>query len=327
MNAALYDILKSLGKEEFTSLENAMLLLKSEKKETLIPLPVFRDEYLQHIREFYSFKYYTSVTLSFRHLINYFGKETLLSEINRRIAEKFILETRKQAPKGVKNYLRNLSAALNKALDWGYLSENPFAKIKLPKTQKNKPAFISLEEMFRIAKNIKHLIIRDAVVFDFFTGLRENELTNLTYGDVNLKENIITIGSGNFTTKSRKQRILPICDKVKEILIKYYPTSLPIESNYVFRKADSSPFSNDFVSRMFKKAIRSLPELDQALHFHSIRHSYASHLVRQGVPLIKVQHLLGHSSIQTTEIYSHVTEEDIKDVVKYLNIESLRKVE
>ena len=109
----------------------------------------------------------------------------------------------------------------NKAVQWNYLSSNVFEKIKLPKRQAGKPSYITETELQKIINCGMPDIVSQFVITAFYTGCRLGELVNLRWENVNLKENIITIGDKNFTTKTRKQRIVPIHPRVAQVLSEF----------------------------------------------------------------------------------------------------------
>ena len=118
----------------------------------------------------------------------------------------------------------------NKGIEWNYLRENVFAKIKLPKRQDSKPTFVTELMLWEIIKYIKIEVVKDIVIIAFYTGMRLGEIINITWNDVNLKDKILTIGSNNFQTKTRKQRIVPMHPKVEEILNRRFPKIIKIDS-------------------------------------------------------------------------------------------------
>ena len=90
------------------------------------------------------------------------------------------------------------------------------------------------------------------------------------------------------------------------------------KDEYVFSKGNGFPFNRDYISRYFKKSVRKAG-LTEELHFHSLRHSFASNLAIRGVPIITIKELLGHSSIVTTQIYSHSDIESLQKAVGKFN--------
>jgi integrase/recombinase XerD len=125
------------------------------------------------------------------------------------------------------------------------------------------------------------------------------------------------VGDENFTTKSKKQRYVPVCEELVKLL-KVKSETQVVNEGFVFCKPDGCAYTGDYASKCFKDACRSLG-IDKAIHFHSLRHSFASNLVQKGVSLYVVKELLGHSSISTTEVYSHLNVESLREAVKKLD--------
>lgn len=94
--------------------------------------------------------------------------------------------------------------------------------------------------------------------------------------------------------------------------------SLSMTNRYVFCKKDGSKYCGNYVSRKFKNACIAAG-IENEIHFHSLRHSFASTLVQKGVPLYTIKELLGHSSISTTEIYSHLNMETLREAIGKLD--------
>ena len=162
--------------------------------------------------------------------------------------------------------------------------------------------------------------MRDITITAFYTGMRLNELMKLTWRNVDLTTRIITVGDEDFTTKGRNQRYIPICEEVLAILSKRLPKVHKVhnEKSYVFCKPNGFPFTGDFISKMFKRTCKAAG-IDKAIHFHSLRHSFASNLAQRGISLYTIKELLGHSSISTTEIYSHLNMDSLKEAIKTLD--------
>ena len=112
----------------------------------------FKKEYINYIGKTHSKKYLSSIELSFRQLLKH-TNNIALGNIKTVHAQKFLIETYQRTEKSAELYLRTLKASFNRAIDWEYLSENPFKKVKLPKSQKSYPMFISEDELNQIVKN------------------------------------------------------------------------------------------------------------------------------------------------------------------------------
>jgi len=223
-----------------------------------------------------------------------------------------------KAPKGFVVYMRTLKAAFNIAIEWKYIISNPFVKVKFKKGQKKKPVFITRDDLGKILNQTESQQMKDIFIFAFNTGCRLGEIKHLRWQNIDIKKNIIIIGDELFTTKNEKQRIIPINKELLSIL-KALEKKKRKPQNCVFGKTNTFPFHNDYVSRNFKKACRKA-KMSEEIHFHTLRHSFASNLAIKGVPIIVIKELLGHSSITTTEIYSHTNIEALQRAVKQLKV-------
>ena len=293
-----------------------------------ITLQIFVDEFLAFTKTNRSKKTFEGVTLVCNKLLKYFSPLKKIDTIQLKEAENFLDAVKKNAPKGVYNYNRVLRAMWNKAMQWNYVRENPFEKVKLNKRQGNSPTFVTEEQLDLIIKNVDNKTVGDVIITAFFSGCRLGELVNLRWNDVNFKDGLITIGNSEYETKSRKQRIVPMHPRVREILVQKVESKklkvgedtvikLPDKKGFVFCKRNGHKFTGDYFSRSFKRAIRKA-ELDEKLHFHCLRHGAATRMILNGAPLPSVQRILGHANIQTTMIYTHPNIEDLRDAVNRL---------
>lgn len=298
--------------------------LRSVKNEKTIAECVC--EYRNHLAEMsYSVKYQKSVKATLQNQIQYLGSEKKLSTITNRDIEKFVLFRKQSSPKGFRVDWRNAKAFFSKLVFWGYLSENPTAKLKFRQDQKQTPAYLIRTELDFVNTFVNSSVLRSLYLFTYFTGLRASEVCNLDWNSVNLLEKYIIIGSKNFITKSRKQRIIPLCNEAVAILKSLFPKIINKNSHHVFCKMDGSKYSTDYISKTFKHAVRKA-KLSQEIHLHTLRHSCATRLVQAGVPLINVKEILGHSSISTTEIYSHYSMDNLRSAVAVFDKRKEEKV-
>ena len=164
-----------------------------------------------------------------------------------------------------------------------------------PRGEKKLPRIIEkdflLHQIGKIS-NVKHKAI---ISLAFSTGMRVSEVLNLKISDIDSKRMIINIISG----KGRKDRIVPLSQKILELLRKYWLEARPKE--YVFNGQNTLQYSRASCNAIVKKYI------GEKFHFHLLRHSCATTLLESGVDLRIIQKLLGHSSVKTTEIYTHVS--------------------
>ncbi|MCK9210317.1 MAG: site-specific integrase [Ignavibacteriaceae bacterium] len=310
-------LLNSYSTDDLKALADMITDISLEKDKSKDTIGSFYTEYIRFSEIYHSEKYRQSIKLAFSQLINFFGDELKLTELSMKKVIDFVETLKIRAPKGYRVYHRTLKAALNKALEWELIKSNPFVKVKIPKRQKIHPVFLSKNEVDVLVSNIHNLVIKYIVRFSFLTGCRLSEVVNLQYSDINFTSKLVTVGSNSFVTKTREQRIIPICDELFSILTELYNNR---KSNYdnVFVKGDGFKYSPDYVSKEFKKAVRASRMSDE-IHFHSLRHSFASNLVQRNVSIYTVQKLLGHSSVTTTEIYAHLNTHELVRAINNLN--------
>lgn len=291
----------------------------------------FKDRYYEYVRnsrpsnklitrgknkgQILEHTYTRNVAYTFEKFIKHTGN-ILIKDITAESIEAYLLKSFKKAKYAAALDFRILRSAFQKATDWSFVVSNPFAKVKLPRIQKNPPAYITRSQLEKILEHVPNKL-KDLYRFAFLTGIRLSELTNLTWKNVNIKEAIIQIGDESFTTKSKKFRVIPICNEAAQILSKKVPKIFD-KSRVVFCKTNRMPFTNDWISRTFKQAVRGAG-MDETIHFHSLRHSFASNLVKDGASIYHLKELMGHSSVAVTEIYSHLNVESLRSTVNIFN--------
>ncbi len=320
MDNLIQNIVQNYSIEELNKLTELLDNFKKQKKIELESSPTlfkFYNDYEHYIKNTLSAKYLKSVRVTFRHLIEFFGEDKLISEIRVKDAEDFIFHLMNRAQRGYAVYLRNLKASFSKAIEWGEISNNPFANIKVRKTQQTKPSFLSKEDFQKVIDSTPNKTMKQIFIFAFYTGCRLGEISELKWQHVDMASKTITIGDQLMTTKTFKQRIIPMSAEIYSILYKMYDQNINPQRS-VFCKNVEFHYSREYISRTFKKVCRKVG-LKEEIHFHSLRHSFASHLVMNGVPLVTIKELLGHSSILTTQIYSHVNYGALCDAINTLN--------
>jgi integrase/recombinase XerD len=203
----------------------------------------------------------------------------------------------------------------------GRLDENPVANIELAKVWMRLPDTLSKEEVEQILSQpdaTSPMSIRDKAMLEllYATGLRVSELVNLTISNINWQVGyLVTMGKGN------KERIIPIGNIAYKWLTKYIDEARP---QLLRGKTNIDMlFTNRFGKRLsrqgFWKIVRRYAHragLLKKIHPHTLRHSFASHLLEGGADLRSVQIMLGHADISTTQIYTHITREKLKEIHK-----------
>jgi len=175
-----------------------------------------------------------------------------------------------------------------------------------PKIEKKLPTVLTREEVKNLilsAKNKKHKLI---LMLLYSSGLRISELTNLKVGDLELDEGIGWVRKG----KGKKDRLFIISKKLIEELREYVKNKKV--SDYVF-SGRNGKLSERAIQKIVKVISRKAG-IEKKVSPHSLRHSFATHLLESGEDIRKIQELLGHSNLSTTQIYTHVAKEDLKKV-------------
>ena len=294
-----------------------------QKQETVSPIPIiklsnYKIEYIAYLKPTKSIHYIRSVELSFKMLISFTG-DISLTKLDTQILDKFITQTFARTQRGASLYYRTLKAAFSKAVLWNYIPDNPLKKIKAPKTSKSFPVFISESELQLILSNTKEEYLKSLFYTAFYTGMRLGELVNMKWSWIDLNNNQITVKcSDSFISKSKKERIIPINQCLKIKLVGYRLRKYDMnEDEYVFYRIKGIKLNENYVSKKFKFYSR-MTRLNEKIHFHSLRHSFASLLVQKGVSLYIIKELLGHEELSTTQIYSHLQFQNLREAVNLL---------
>ena len=201
------------------------------------------------------------------------------------------------------------------AVTWGYSKENPsdgVSKLRVP--LKNAPAFLT-EEQCKALLEAADDFLRPIFVTFLNTGMRKGELENLEWSDVDFdRRKIKIIVKDNWSPKT-DEREIPINDGLYEILLKQKERANG--SKYVFPDEDGGKIYKNRLLRRLKTLAKRL-KFGEVDTIHALRHTFASHLVMKGVDLATVKKLMGHADIDTTMIYSHLTEKHVDDAVDKL---------
>lgn len=279
----------------------------------------FKEEYLSMMKQSHSKSYcLRSIEPAFKFFIEGVGNIPLI-QISIRHIDKFITTTFSRSNSAASLYYRTLKAAFSKAESWGYIPINPFKKVKSPKVPKSHPQFITQEEFQKILSATERTDLKDIFTIAFYTGMRLGEILNMKWNWIDFSQNIITTKNSNgYSTKSKKERIIPMNDHVQQIINhKLISLNGSSKENYIFLNSNCIKFNEDFISKQFKKIVRKVNFSDE-VHFHTLRHSFASILVQHGVSLYVVKELLGHEDIKTTQVYSHLTQVSLSNAVNML---------
>ena len=198
----------------------------------------------------------------------------------------------------------------------GYIKSNPASAITTPKLEKKLPTFLSVEEAAKLLEAPRDSDangLRDRAILEtlYSTGIRVSELVGIDADDVDFISGVVKV-----TGKGNKERLVPIGDKALRIMRSYLEKrSHPLakEAKAVFLNKSGGRITDRSIRRVVDKYIR-LMAMRQGISPHTLRHSFATHLLDRGADLRSVQELLGHMNLSTTQIYTHVTTERLKNV-------------
>ncbi len=286
-------------------------------KSDQICLKDFKDEFLEYSLGVHSRKTHKTHRTAFQEFIRVEGNKPLNSIGVREIEHFLSVKKREASEWTARKYYGSLAAAFQKALHWDHIKVNPFKKVKKPKPPELFPLYFSEMEFNSMLSVMYEKDFKELCVSALLSGLRLGELLSLQWKDVDSVSKIILVrNSETFTTKSRKNRAVPISDELFEMFMQR-KENIRNESDFVFHDPKGSQLKEKTVSQKFKKYVRRA-KLNDKLHFHSLRHTFATHLVKKSVPLFAIQKLLGHSTSKTTEVYSHLLPQQLHREVNIL---------
>lgn len=194
------------------------------------------------------------------------------------------------------------------------IKDNPFSYVSLPKVEKKLPQYLNfneLDEIFNVIDISDVLGLRNRLIMEllYATGVRVSELVNMKIKDIDLDNKSI-----NIIGKGSKERIVFFNDVCYKYLKLFISESLKIRKcDYLIINHNGEKITTRGI-RMIINQIIEKTSIIKNIHPHTLRHSFATHLLNNGCDLLTVQELLGHSSISTTGIYTHVSTDHIKEV-------------
>ncbi len=201
-----------------------------------------------------------------------------------------------------------------------WIQDNPTRILSTPKQDQPVPSFLSEEEMQRfldLPPTTKPLGMRNRAMLEllYSAGLRVGELVGLNWDDINLSERLIRVRG-----KGKKERILPFGKTARECLQSYHRVRRSfnkglIDENAAFLNIRGNRLTSRSVERVVDATIQKAA-IRRKISPHSLRHSFASHLLSRGADLRVIQELLGHKSLATTQKYTHMDLKHLLDVYK-----------
>ncbi len=250
----------------------------------------------------------------------FYDKKDLL-KLNIKDIEKYLNTLNELAPSTISHNISSLKTFYSYFIKIGKCSNNPMSGIKQPKLGIHLPTYLTIDEIDKL------LDIKIETPFDarnkallelmYATGLRISEVISLEFTNIDYDECILRVMG-----KGSKERIVPINDIALDCLKDYIENYRPLMlkgsiNNYLFLNNHGKPMTRQGVFKILKKECL-LKGITKNVSPHTLRHTFATHLLENGADLRIIQELLGHSDISTTQIYTHLTNEKLhQDYLEY----------
>lgn len=282
------------------------------------------EEFLNYLE--YERHYSSNTIISYKNHIELFikyledNKINDLNKVDYSLIRKYIsFLYNKYNSKSICNHISSLRSFFKYLKNENIINNNPLVLIENPKLDKTLPKFLYYEDLERLL-NYPDLNtdvgIRDALILEllYVTGIRVSELVNIKLNDINyIDKKIKILGKGN------KERMVMYGSRCEDLLNKYLKIRdnfLKNNNNYLLLGVKGKKINDRIIRKMITDIVEKI-NLSQKVSPHTLRHTYATHMLNEGADLRSVQELLGHENLQTTTIYTHVTNERLRSV--YLN--------
>ena len=269
--------------------------------------PEFLDRYLQYAKVTKSPSTVSKDLSRLKVITEFLSKRGVikLKQIDCLLMEEFKAQVLKTCcPKTFNHHLDLIRTILNKAAEWKCLRSNSLVGFRRLKNSRDRQMrFLTSEEIQRVL-GAADPFMRRAIMLFLNTGLRKSELVYIEWKDIDFENRILTVQAKpefGFHPKSYKRRHIPINSTLEKLLL-----DLPQNGRFIFDDGGNHPLHHpDFY---YKNLMRVYKKADvQGANLHTLRHTFASHLVMSGVDVRTVQELMGNSSIAITENYSHLS--------------------
>ena len=244
---------------------------------------------------------------------------TEITKVNNTSLNSYILYMEKEnfAPSTVSRNIATLKAFFNYLFKQGAIHEDPAERLKAPKLEKKMPGILSVEEVTLLLaqpSGSSNKGLRDKAMLEllYATGIRVSELISLTVDDVNLLSGYVRVREGS------RERVIPFGSAAGQALRNYLDNArdgmiASGDEKVLFTNCSGQPMSRQGFWKVLKQYARRAG-IEEDITPHTLRHSFAAHLVENGADLHSVQEMLGHSDVSTTQIYAKVTGSRIREV-------------
>src|SRR5690606_2638143 len=256
----------------------------------------------------------------YQQFLEKYHKITKVDRIERKHLEAYLksLKNRGMSAKSMARKLTSIKAFHAFLLEEKEVDTNIALLIERPKIEKSLPSVLSIDEVVKLLETIDRstpLGLRNVALLELIygSGLRVSELLNIHTSDVHMTQAYVVV-----TGKGSKDRMVPISD-MAVVAIRNYLTQgrdelLKRPSSYLFVNLNGEPLSRVGFFKVLKKLAFDAGLDLEHISPHTLRHSFATHLLENGMDLRSLQNLLGHEDISTTQIYTHISQKRLKEV-------------
>ena len=251
-------------------------------------------------------------------LIDYLGEDLMIKDLNKYDLHEYISKISKSiTSKSLSRKIATIKSLFKFMVSENIIENNISKSIRAPKISKKLPNHLTIDEMnlfFNKSLDMIGMPLRDLSIIDllYSTGIRVSECASILISNINFKNNSIKI-----LGKGKKERIVLFGHKTKKNLMRYINEENIKIDGYLFISGNKKSKNNYITTRtiynIVKKYIKFVSS-NEKLGPHSLRHSFATHLLQTGSDLMAIKDLLGHSSLSSTQIYTHLDTQRMKEI-------------
>ena len=263
----------------------------------------------------YSNNTITSYDFDLTRMCEYFDKKDI-TKLSSKDLESYIMTLNEYAPSSISRNISSIKSFYNYLYKSNIINNNPSETLKEPKLGIHLPSYLTIDEVNALLDiDIKdNYDYRNKAILElmYATGLRISEVINLEFKNIDFDDCIVRI-----IGKGSKERIVPINDYALDALKDYIDIARPNmlikgDNNYLFLNNHGQKMTRQGIFKMIKKECER-SGIEKSISPHTLRHTFATHLLENGADLRVIQELLGHSDISTTQIYTHISNEKLKN--------------
>jgi len=264
---------------------------------------------------------YLSDLKQFQNYLNLQYSITNIDEVNFQIIRSWVVDLleNKITPRSVNRKISSLKTFFKFLIRNGKVLKNPMIKIISPKTSKKLPVYVEQEKMLMLFEKVEFEDsfegVRDKTILELFyaTGMRLSELCNTKISDLNIYNAQIKV-----LGKRNKERIIPLTNNLKDVLLRYVDLRMQITDNqndFLFVTEKGKKVYQKLAYRIVNYYLSMVTTISKKSP-HVLRHTFATHMLNNGAELNAIKEILGHANLSATQVYTHNTVEKLKKVYK-----------